>query len=321
MMLKQTAATHRAPKKLQVFLLACLVVGMNPLASLASETNPTPTEDASIAPETEPSELTEESLTEECLPTASDSEETGVEPTGEEVQLEEEATEPCSAAEPFAEDDFADADDTALAEDDFADEDDITLVETELAEEETQDSSGPSINVNINIGSDGPLIGIGSSGNDGAFPPDDDFGELPDPGLDEPVEKGLPTVPGEIPAGPKILVPTPAVKPPAKTPKGLIRKTGLQKSKSSHKKRVRLKPGARRVKSKRVKPSARRLKLLRKKIKSNRRQMKSLGKRLRKNQRRIKSTGRRLRPTLQRSPSRKRQFRQIKTVRPMMRRR
>ncbi len=309
MMLKQTAATHRVPKKLQVFLLACLVVGMNPLASLASEANPTPTEDASIALETEPSELTAESLTEECLPTASDTEETGVEVIGDEAQLEEdvEVTEPCSAVEPLAEDEFADVDDTALAE-------------TELAEEETQDSSGPSINVNINIGSDGPLIGIGSSGNDGAFPPDDDFGELPDPGLDEPVEEGLPTVPGEIPAGPKILVPTPAVKPPAKTPKGLIRKTGLQKSKSSHKKRVRLKPGARRVKSKRVKPSALR-KLLRKKIKSNRRQMKSLGKRLRKNQRRIKSTGRRLRPTLQRSPSRKRQFRQIKTVRPMMRRR
>lgn len=306
MMLKQTAATHRAPKKLQVFLLACLVVGMNPLASLASEANPTPTEDASIALETEPSELTAESLTEECLPTASDSEKTGVEPTDEEVQLEEEATEPCSTSEPLAEDEFADVDDTALAE-------------TELAEEETQDSSGPSINVNINIGSDGPLIGIGSSGNDGAFPPDDEFGELPDPGFDEPVEEGLPTVPGEIPAGPKILVPTPAVKPPAKTPKGLIRKTGLQKSKSSHKKRVRLKPGARRVKLKRIKPSARR-KLLRKQIKSNRRHMKSLRKRLKTNQRRIKFTGRRLRPTLRRSPA-KRQFRPIKTVRPIIQRR
>ncbi|MGR3273976.1 hypothetical protein ACSYAD_02590 [Acaryochloris marina NIES-2412] len=113
-------------------------------------------------------------------------------------------------------------------------------------------------------------------------------------------------------------MPTPAVKPPSKAPKGLIRKTRIQRSKSSPKKRVRLKPGARRVK--RVKPSARR-KLLRKQIKSNRRQIKSLGKRLRKNQRRIKSTGRRLRPTLRRSPIRKRPIRRIKTVRPMLRRR
>lgn len=300
MMLKQTAATHRAPQKLQVFLLACLVVGINPLASLASETHPASTEEAAIALEAEPTELTEASLTEDCLPTA---EETDVEPASEETQAEEEVEEsvPCSTAESLTEDEFADADDTA---------------DTELAEEEMQDSSGPSINVNINIGSGGPLIGIGALGNDDAFPPDDDFGEVPDPGFDEPVEEVLPVVPEKTP-GPKVLVPTPAVKPPANLPKGLIRKTGLQKSKSSPKKRVRLKPGVRRVKLKRVKPSTRRRKLLRQQIKSNRRQIKSLGKRLKKNQRRIKSTGRRLR----RSPVRTRPLRPIKTVRPMMRRR
>ncbi len=294
MMLKQTAATHRAPQKLQVFLLACLVVGFNPLASLASETNPNPTEATTIALETEPTELIEPSLTDDCLPTAGESEETEVEPSGEAHAVEE--TEPCAA--------------DALSEDEFADADDA---DTELAEEETPASNGPSINVNINIGSGGPLIEIGSSENEGAFPPDEDFGEVPDPGLDDPEEEVLPVIPEE-----KVLVPTPAVKPPSKAPKGLIRKTRLQTKKASPKKRVRLKPGARRVK--RVKPSARR-KLLRKQIKSNRRQIKSLGKRLRKNQRRIKSTGRRLRPTLRRSPVRKRPLRRIKTVRPMMRRR
>lgn len=297
MMLKQTAATHCVPHRLQVFLLACLVVGINPLASLASETNPHPTKDAAIALETEPTELTEPSLTDDCLPTVSESEQPEVEPSGEvPVEEGEEVTEPCTTAEAFTEDEFADADDA----------------DTALAEEETQDSSGPSINVNINIGSGGPLIGIGSSGNEGEFPPDDDFGEVPDPGLDEPV---LPVIPEKTP-GPKVLVPTPAVKSPSKAPKGLIRKTRLQKRKSSPTQRVRLKPGARRLK--RVKPSARR-KLLRKQIKSNRRQIKSLGKRLRKNQRRIKS--KRLRPTLRRSPGKKRPLRRIKTVRPILRRR
>lgn len=299
MMLKQTAATHRTPQRLQVFLLACLVVGINPLASLASETNPNPTKDAAIALETDPTELTEPSLTDDCLPTVSESEQPEVEPSGEvPVEEGEEVTEPCTTAEAFTEDEFADADDA----------------DTTLAEEETQGSSGPSINVNINIGSGGPLIGIGSSGNEGEFPPDDDFGEVPDPGLGEPVEEVLPVIPEKAP-GPKVLVPTPAVKSPSKAPKGLIRRTRLQKSKASQKKRVRLKPGARRVK--RVKPSARR-KLLRKQIKSNRRQIKSLGKRLRKNQRRIKS--KRLRPTLRRSPARKRPLRRIKTVRPILRR-
>ncbi|BDM82251.1 hypothetical protein [Acaryochloris marina] len=301
MMLKQTAATHRAPQKLQVFLLACLVVGINPLASLASEINPNPTEDAAIALETEPTELTETALTDDCLPTVSESEQPKVETTGAEVPVEEEGevTEPCTTAEALTEEEFADADDGDI----------------DLAEEETQGSSGPSINVNINIGSGGPLIGIGSSGNEGEFPPDDDFGEVPDPGLGEPVEEVLPVIPEKTP-GPKILGSTPAVKPPAKAPKGLIHKKRLQKRKASSKKRVRLKPGARRLK--RVKPSARR-KLLRKQIKSNRRQIKSLGKRLRKNQRRIKS--KRLRPTLRRSPARKRPLRRIKTVRPLLRRR
>lgn len=300
MMLKQTAATHRTPQKLQVFLLACLVVGFTPLASLASETNPNPTEDAAIALETEPTELTETALTDDCLPKTSENEQPEGEPTSEEVPVEEggEVTEPCTTAEAFTEDEFADADDA----------------DTALAEEEVQESSGPSINVNINIGSGGPLIGIGSSGNEGEFPPDDDFGEVPDPGLGEPVEEVLPVIPEKAP-GPKVLVPTPAVKSPSKAPKGFIRRTRLQKSKASQKKRVRLKPGSRRVK--RVKPSARR-KLLRKQIKSNRRQIKPLGKRLRKNQRRIKS--KRLRPTLRRSPARKRPLRRIKTVRPLLRR-
>ena len=301
MMLKQTAATHRAPQKLQVFLLACLVVGINPLASLASEISPHPTKDAAIALETEPTELTEPSLTDDCLSTVSKSEQPEVEPTNEEVSVEEmgEVVEPCTTTEALTEDEFADADDA----------------DTALAEEETQGSSGPSINVNINIGSGGPLIGIGSSGNEGEFPPDDDFGEVPDPGIGDPVEEVLLVIPEKAP-GPKTLGPTPAVKPPSKAPKGLIRKTRLQKNKASKKKRVRLKPGARRVK--RVKPSTRR-ELLRKQIKSNRRQIKSLGKRLRKNQRRIKS--KRPRPTLRRSPARKRPLRRIKTVRPLLRRR
>lgn len=301
MMLKQTAATHRASHKLQVFFLACLVVGINPLASLASETYLTPTEDAPISLETEPTGLTETSLTDDCLPTARESEEAEAELTSAAAQAEEgiEETESCSTAEALTEDEFADADDTA---------------DTELAEEETQGSSGPSINVNINIGSEGPLIGIGASGNDDAFPPDDDFGEVPDPGLGEPVEEVLPVIPEKTP-GPKVLVPTPAIKPPSKAPKGLTRKTGFQKRKAAQKKRVRLKPGARRVRS-----SARR-KLLRKPSTSKRRPIKSLGKRLRKNQRRIKSPGRRRRPMLRRSPARKQQFRPIKTVRPMMRRR
>lgn len=304
MMLKQTAGSaHPAPNKLQVFLMACLVVGMNPLASLASEANPTPTEDIPISLGTEPSELTEELLTEDCLPTMSESKETKVEATGEDAQEGLESTELCPpvAVDSLAEDEFSHADETALVE-------------------EMQDSSGPAINVNINIGTEGPLIGIGSSGNDNAFPPDDDFGEHPDPGLAEPVEEGLPAVPEAIPAGPKVLVPTKAIKSPSKQPKGLVRKTRLQKNKSLQKKRYRIKLGTRRVKSKRVKPSARRLKILRKKIKSNRRPMKSLGKRLKTNRRRMKSTGRRIRPTLRRSPTKKRQFRRIKTVRPMMRR-
>lgn len=299
-MLKQTAAIHRAPQKLQVFLLACLVVGITPLASLASEINPNPTEDAAISLETEPTELTETSLTEDCLPTASESEQPEVEPTSEAAQVEEggEVTAPCATAEALAEDEFADADDA----------------DTALAEEETQGSSGPAINININIGSEGPLIGIGASSNEGGFPPENDFDAVPDPDLDEPVEKGLPVIPEKTP-GPKALGPTPAVKPPSKAPKGLIRRTRLQKSKASQKKRVRLKSGSRRVK--RVKPRARR-KLLRKQIKSNRRQIKSLGKRLRKNQRRIKS--KRLRLNLRRSPARKRPLRRIKTVRPLLRR-
>ncbi|MGR3273975.1 hypothetical protein ACSYAD_02585 [Acaryochloris marina NIES-2412] len=182
MMLKQTAvSTHPAPNKLHVFLLACLLVGINPLASLASETTPTPAEDAPFSLETEPAELTEASLTEDCLPMASDSEKTEVEPTNEEIQTQEviELTEPCSTTETLAENEFADADDA----------------DTELAEEEPQGSSGPSINVNINIGSGGPLIGIGSSGHEGGFPPDGDFGEVPDPGLGEPVEEVLPVIP------------------------------------------------------------------------------------------------------------------------------
>lgn len=304
MMLKQTAGSaHPAPNKLQVFLMACLVVGMNPLASLASEANPTPTEDIPISLGTEPSELTEELLTEDCLPTMSESKETKVEATGEDAQEGLEPTELCPpvAVDSLAKDEFANADDTALVE-------------------ETQDSSSPAINVNINIGTEGPLIGIGSSGNDNAFPPDDDFGGHPDPGLGEPVEEGLPAVPEAIPAGPRVLVPTKAIKSPSKQPKGLVRKTRLQNNKSLQKKRYRLKPGTRRVKSKRVQPSARRLKILRKKIKFNRRPMKSLGKRLKTNRRRMKSTGRRIRPTLRRSPTQKRQFLRIKTVRPMMRR-
>lgn len=304
MMLKQTAGSaHPAPNKLQVFLMACLVVGMNPLASLASEANPTPTEDTPTSLGTEPSELTEELLTEDCLSTMSESKETNVEATGEDAQEGLEPTELCPpvAVDSLAEDEFANADDTALVE-------------------ETQDSSGPAINVNINIGTEGPLIGIGASGNDNAFPPNDDFGEHPDPGLGEPVEEGLPAVPEAIPADLKVLIPTKAIKSPSKQPKGLVRKTRLQKNKSLQKKRYRLKPGTQRVKSKRVKPSARRLKILRKKIKSNRHPMKSLGKRLKTNRRRMKSTGRRIRPTLRRSPTKKRQFRRIKTVRPMMRR-
>jgi len=282
MMLTQTAVTCHVPPKLQVWLLACLVVGMTPLASLASEAYPPQIDEAPIALETEPSALTEESFTEDCLP-ASEMDE--VERAEEDVPVEEdlEVAESCpsAAVEGWAEDEFADVDDTALAA------------------EEAQNSSGLSINININIGSD-------------------DFGEFPDPGFEEPVEEGLPVVPGVIPVGPKGLVQPQVVKSPSKAPKGLSPKTGFQKSKSSPKKRYRFKPGSRRVTSKRVKSSARRLKLLPQQIKSYRRQVKSSGKRLKPHQRRIKAVGKRIRPNLRRSPAKKRQFRQINSVRPMM---
>lgn len=311
--------THRSPKRLRLLLLTCLLMGLNPLPILASEANTDLVTGDPITLETGPSELSEAGLVdpEACLSSPSEPDDSLEITASEKVLAESEgqtsAIEPCSttdaALDPEAEDEFADAG------------------EEELPEEAAPPTSGPAINVNINIGSEGPLIGIGSASNGDAYGSEDDFGELPDPGLEDPIEEGLskppvgPKIPvGPIvPAGPKVIAPVVVphrVVLPAKAPKGLIRK----QKRSSPKKMKRLRPSSRqKAKGKRVKPGARRVKSLGKRINPKRRRIKPLGKRINPNRRRIKSQGRRIRPALRRSPAKRRQFRRIMTPRPLMR--